>query len=90
MTGTGKIHRLHGDFHRYHSGDEVDQTLEEDAVLAVVQGRLQVDFEQEKVLLRPSDALTMPAHTAFHLRALEESLVYLYAEHEQPPIPFGV
>ena len=51
------------------------------AVAAVVQGRLRLELAPaEAIILRASDAASIPAGARCRLEALEESLVYHYTE----------
>lgn len=94
MAVHSKIHRLHGTFHRYECGQRERLKVEEDGMLAVVSGLVRLEFSgeapEEHVMLRPSDAVAIPAHTHYVLEALEDSVLYAYAEHGQEPTPWGV
>lgn len=69
----------------------------EDRVLAVVRGRLRVMLEPagglaarpELAWLRASDALSIPAGTAYTVQAMQESEIYLYSDR-RPPELWGV
>jgi hypothetical protein len=94
MAAHSKVHRLHGTFHRYEYGQREQLKVEEDGMLAVVSGLVRLEFfgesPQERIMLRPSDAVAIPAHTQYVLEALEDSVLYAYAERGQEPTPWGV
>jgi len=90
MAVQSKIHRLHGTFHRFEHGQKENLKLEEDGMLAVVSGLVRLEFSDESIVMRPSDAVSIPAHTHYALEALEDSVLYSYAEHGQEPSPWGV
>ncbi len=94
MAVHSKIQRLHGTFHRYECGQREQLKVEEDGMLAVVSGLVRLEFPgeapEEHVVLRPSDAVSIPAHTHCVLEALEDSVLYAYAELGQEPTPWGV
>jgi mannose-6-phosphate isomerase-like protein (cupin superfamily) len=77
-----RAHKLHGAFKHYAAGTGVDYRHEVDSVAAVVSGRvrLQLEGEPEAMLLRASDAATIPAGVSYHMEFAEPSTVYHYTE----------
>ncbi|MGH9518563.1 MAG: hypothetical protein ACRD2D_02900 [Terriglobales bacterium] len=76
-------------------GAVATQEHSDDRVLAVVRGRLRVMLEPsaarraappELAWLRASDALTIPAGTAYTMQAMQDSEIYLYSERRAPEL----
>lgn len=73
-------------------GAVATQEHSDDRVLAVVRGRLRVMLEPaakraappELAWLRASDALMIPAGTAYTVQAMQDSEIYLYSERHAP------
>lgn len=90
MAVHSKVQRLHGTFHRFERGQKEELKLEEDGMLAVVSGLVRLEFPGESILLRPSDAVAIPAQSRYRLEALEDSVLYAYAEQSHEATPWGV
>ncbi len=76
-----RAHKLHGEYRHYAAGDVAELNPAVPAVAAVVQGRLRLQLDpEETMILRASDAASIPAGAHCRLEALEESLVYHYTE----------
>lgn len=75
-------------------GAATTQEHQDDRVLAVVRGRLRVMLEPagrtpappELAWLRASDALSIPAGTAYTVQAMQESEIYLYSDRRTPEL----
>jgi mannose-6-phosphate isomerase-like protein (cupin superfamily) len=75
-----KIQVPQGTFRHYSSGAQVEQQHEERSVAAVVSGCLRLKVDNQSMVLRASDAATIPARARYQLEAIDDSLVYHYAE----------
>lgn len=76
----GKIQTFHGAFETLPAGAKLERREEERAIAAVVSGRVRLELGGEAVILRASDAATLPARAAYRLEALEDSVLYRYRE----------
>lgn len=77
-----KAHKLHGAYKQYPAGSSPEYRHDVESVAAVVSGlvRLHLEGEAEPMLLRPSDAASIPAGAGYRLEILETSTVYHYTE----------
>lgn len=76
--------RTRGTMHRYRSGERIAQRPSGEHIVAVVRGRVRLEFPAAPatttVSLRASDAHRVPAGMGYEIHALQEALVYIYAE----------
>ncbi len=80
-TPAPRAHKMHGDFRHFAAGDVAELNSAVPAVAAVVQGRLRLQLDDTEIMiLRASDAASIPAGARCRLEALEESLIYHYTE----------
>jgi len=81
-----KPHKLHGSFRQYRSGERSADRHEERAIAAVISGCIQLEVGGESLTLRPSDAFSIPAKAPYAVEATEESVVYVYADPDDPAL----
>lgn len=70
----------HGSFQRYASGERAEHQHEHKCVAAVISGRVRLKFSNETMVLRASDAATIPARARYSVEALDDCLLYRYSE----------
>ncbi len=80
MSAQHRIHTIHGHFEHLTPGERVEKTAEQRTIAAVVRGHLTLRVAQEEVVLRASDAATIPARSSYVIEAMEDSLMYQYEE----------
>lgn len=81
MTAGGKkIQTFHGGMERLRAGETLDRHSAESFIAAVVSGRVRLRLGDETVVLRSSDAAAVPAHSAYRLEILDDSVLYHYSE----------
>ncbi|HVA62817.1 MAG TPA: hypothetical protein VNF74_03755 [Terriglobales bacterium] len=75
-------------------GSSATRRHSEDRILAVVRGRLRVELAQAPnappAWLRSSDALAIPARTAYTIEALQDTEIFLYADRSSQSELWGV
>ncbi|HUX67173.1 MAG TPA: hypothetical protein VMV31_06770 [Terriglobales bacterium] len=76
------------------SGSRSTRSHQDDRILAVVRGRLRVELAPPAggppASLRASDALAIPARTAYTIEAVQDSEIFLYADRSAQPELWGV
>lgn len=77
---TQKIQTFHGALEHYRAGEALDRKSDVRTVAAVVSGRVRLQLGDESVVLRASDAATIPAQSTYRLEILDDSVLYHYSE----------